>query len=187
MVVTTGGGTAAPLGYTYLPDGSGATVTGLTPTSGPTSGGTTVTITGTGFTAATGVTFDGVPGTGFTVNPAGTNLVVNPNGTSLTVVTPPGSPGAVDVTVLLPGDDVTAPDGFTYEPVPPRIDTVSPGQGPTGGGTTVTVSGSGFVPGGTTVTIRATTIPASRSRWHRTVARRPSVRRPARPVTPLSW
>ncbi|MBM7077169.1 IPT/TIG domain-containing protein [Micromonospora humida] len=234
VLVTTGGGTAAPLGYTYLADGSAATVTGLTPTSGPTSGGTTVTITGTGFTAATGVTFDGVPGTGFTVNPAGTtitvvtppntagpadvrlvfpagtatapvftyvaptitsivpgagpttggttvtitgtgltgatgvnfgntpgtNLVVNPGGTSLTVVTPPGQVGPVDVTVLLPGDDVTAPDGFTYEPVPPRIDTVTPGQGPTGGGTTVTVGGSGFVPGGTTVTICGTTIPA---------------------------
>ncbi|MGA4731946.1 IPT/TIG domain-containing protein [Micromonospora taraxaci] len=235
VVVSTGGGTAAPLDYTYLPDGSGATVTGLTPTTGPTSGGTTVTITGTGFTGTTGVTFDGVPGTGFTVNPAGTtitvvtppntagpadvrlvfpagtaaappftyvaptitslvpntgpttggttvtitgtgltgatgvnfgntpgtNLVVNPNGTSLTVVTPPGLAGPVDVTVQLPGDDVTEPDGFTYETAPPRIDTVSPGQGPTGGGTTVTVGGSGFVPGATVVTICGKTIPAT--------------------------
>ncbi|MFC8850424.1 MULTISPECIES: IPT/TIG domain-containing protein [unclassified Micromonospora] len=235
VVVTTGGGTAAPLDYTYLADGSAANATGLTPTTGPASGGTTVTITGTGFTGATGVTFDGVPGTGFTVNPAGTtitvvtpprtagpaevrlvfpagtaaappftylaptiasivpdtgpttggttvtitgtgltgatgvdfgnapgtNLVVNPNGTSLTVVAPPGLPGPVDVTVQLPGDDVTEPDGFTYEPAPPRIDTVTPGQGPTDGGTTVTVGGSGFVPGGTTVTICGKAIPAS--------------------------
>ncbi|RZT79400.1 LPXTG-motif cell wall-anchored protein [Micromonospora violae] len=235
VVVSTGGGTAAPLDYTYLADGSAATVTGLNPTTGPTSGGTTVTITGTGFTGATGVSFDGVPGTGFTVNPGGTtitvvtppntagpadvrvvfpagtatappftyvaptiasivpntgpttggttvtitgtgltgatgvnfgntpgtNLVVSPDGTSLTVVTPPGLPGSVDVTVLLPGEDVTEPDGFTYEVAPPRIDTVTPGQGPTGGGTTVTVGGSGFVPGGTTVTICGRTIPAS--------------------------
>ncbi|GIJ24716.1 IPT/TIG domain-containing protein [Micromonospora lutea] len=235
VVVTTGGGTAAPLDYTYLADGSAANVTGLTPTSGPTSGGTTVTITGTGFTGTTGVTFDGVPGTGFTVNPAGTtitvvtppntagpadvrlvfpagtaaappftylaptiasvvpdsgpttggttvtitgtgltgatsvtfggtpgtNLVVNPDGTSLTVVTPPGLPGPVDVTVQLPGDDVTAAEGFTYETAPPRIDIVTPGQGPTGGGTTVTISGSGFVPGATEVTICGRTIPAS--------------------------
>ncbi|MEW2443157.1 IPT/TIG domain-containing protein [Micromonospora marina] len=235
VVVTTGGGSAAPLDYTYLADGSAANVTGMTPRTGPTSGGTTVTITGTGFTGTTGVTFDGVPGTGLTVNPAGTrltvvtppntagpadvrlvfpagtaaappftylaprittispdtgpttggttvtitgtgltgatgvnfgntpgtNLVVNPSGTSLTVVTPPGLPGPVDVTVQLPGDDVTEPDGFTYQIAPPRIDTVTPGQGPTGGGTTVTVGGSGFVPGATVVTICGQTIPPS--------------------------
>ncbi|RFS46289.1 LPXTG cell wall anchor domain-containing protein [Micromonospora craniellae] len=235
VVVTSGGGTAAPLDYTYLADGSAANVTGLTPRSGPTAGGTTVTITGTGFTGATGVTFDGVPGTGFTVNPAGstitvvtppnaagpadvrlvfpagtavaptftylaptitsivpdtgpvtggttvtitgtgltgatgvnfgdtpgTNLVVNPNGTSLTVVTPPGQVGPVDVTVLIPGANATAPDGFTYEAAPPRIDTVTPGQGPIGGGTIVTVGGSGFVPGATVVTICGRTIPAN--------------------------
>ncbi|MEU4555339.1 IPT/TIG domain-containing protein [Micromonospora violae] len=152
VVVSTGGGTAAPLDYAYLADGSAATVTGLNPTTGPTAGGTTVTITGTGLTGATGVNFGNTPGT---------NLVVSPDGTSLTVVTPPGLPGSVDVTVLLPGEDVTEPDGFTYEVAPPRIDTVTPGQGPTGGGTTVTVGGSGFVPGGTTVTICGRTIPAS--------------------------
>ena len=55
VVVSTVNGTAAPLGYTYLADGSAATITSLTPTSGPTVGGTTVTITGTGFTGAAGV------------------------------------------------------------------------------------------------------------------------------------
>ncbi|MER7893282.1 IPT/TIG domain-containing protein [Micromonospora sp. NPDC094482] len=235
VVVSTGGGSAAPLTYTYLPDGSTAVITDLTPTTGPTAGGTTVTLTGTGFTGATGITFDGVPGTGFTVNPAGTtatvvtppnaagpavvelvfpageataptftyvaptitsivpdegpttggttvtitgtgltgatgvnfggtpgtNLVVDPSGTSLTVVTPPGTPGTVDVTVLIPGANATAPDGFTYEAAPPVIDTLNPGQGPAAGGTTVTVGGSGFVPGQTTVTICGRTIPAS--------------------------
>ena len=111
-----------------------------------------MTITGTGLTGVTGVNFGNTPGT---------NLVVNPDGTSLTVVTPPGLPGPVDVTVQLPGDDVTEPDGFSYEPAPPRIDTVTPGQGPTDGGTTVTVGGSGFVPGSTTVTVCGRTIPAS--------------------------
>ncbi|MGI5152199.1 IPT/TIG domain-containing protein [Plantactinospora sp. CA-294935] len=235
VVVTTPGGSAAPLDYTYLADGSDAVVTGLDPTSGPTSGGTTVTITGTGFTGATGVTFDGVPGTDFTVNPAGTtitvvtppnaagpaevaltfpagtaedgtftyigptitavsppagpstggtrvtitgtglggatgvdfggtpgtDLVVDPSGTSLTVTTPPGTPGTVDVTVELPGEDAVAEDGFTYQAVASVINTVDPGQGPTSGGTVVTVGGSGFVPGQTTVTICGRTIPAS--------------------------
>ncbi|AVT35937.1 IPT/TIG domain-containing protein [Plantactinospora sp. BB1] len=235
VVVSTPGGSAAPLDYTYLADGSDAVVTGLDPTSGPTTGGTTVTITGTGFTGATGVTFDGVPGTGFTVNPAGTtitvvtppnaagpaevaltfpagtadagtfdyvgptitsvspptgpstggtrvtvtgtglggatgvnfggnpgtDLVVDPSGTSLTVTAPPGTPGTVDVTVLLPGEDAVAEDGFTYQAVVPVIETVDPGQGPATGGTVVTVGGSGFVPGQTTVTICGRTIPAS--------------------------
>ncbi|MFY1634082.1 IPT/TIG domain-containing protein [Solwaraspora sp. WMMB335] len=236
VVVTTDGGSAAPLAYTYLADGSDAVVTGIDPDFGPTSGGTAVTITGSGFTGATGVTFDGVAGTGFSVNPAGTEitvvtppgtagpadvvitfpagsaaagtftyvaptidavvpdsgpstggttvtvtgtgftgatdvlfggvpgtgLVVDPSGTSLTVVTPPGAPGVVDVTVVLPGDDATAPDAFTYAGGPaPVIDSVDPGQGPAGGGTTVVVGGSGFIPGQTTVTICDQTIPAS--------------------------
>ncbi|MBQ1017475.1 IPT/TIG domain-containing protein [Micromonospora sp. D93] len=152
VVVTTGSGSAAPLDYTYLADGGDADVTGLTPTSGPTSGGTTVTITGTGLTGATGVNFGNTPGT---------NLVVDPSGTSLTVVTPPGLPGPVDVTVQLPGDDVVEPNGFAYRIAAPVIDELTPGQGPTGGGTTVTVGGSGFVPGRTVVTICGQTIAAS--------------------------
>jgi LPXTG-motif cell wall-anchored protein len=235
VVVTTAGGSAPPLGYTYLADGSGANVTNLAPPTGPTSGGTVVTITGTGLTGATGATFGGTPGTGFAVNPAGTtitvttpphaagavpavlvfpagtapagtftyiaptiglidpnqgptsggtvvtitgtglagatevdfagspgtNLVVDPAGTSLTVTTPPGPVGTVDVVVVLPGPDATAPDGFSYILATPTIGTVTPGQGPTAGGTTVTVTGSGFVPGQTTVTICGRTIPAS--------------------------
>ncbi|MGC4747611.1 IPT/TIG domain-containing protein [Micromonospora sp. DT201] len=152
VVVTTGGGSSAPLDYTYLADQGDAAVTGLTPTTGPNSGGTTVTITGTGLTGATGVTFDGVPGTGFTVNQAGTTI---------TVVTPAGLPGPVDVTVQLPGDDVVVPDGFAYRIAPPVVSALSPAQGPAGGGTTVTVGGSGFVPGGTVVTICGRTIPVN--------------------------
>ncbi|MEU8086854.1 IPT/TIG domain-containing protein [Micromonospora sp. NPDC049101] len=152
VVVSTGGGASAPLDYSYLAAGGNHTVTGLTPTTGPTAGGTTVTITGTGLTGATGVTFDGVPGTGFTVNPAGTTI---------TVVTPPGLPGPVDVTVQVPGDDVVRADGFTYRIAPPVVDALSPAEGPAAGGSTVTVRGSGFVPGRTVVTVCGQTIPAS--------------------------
>ncbi|WP_147458858.1 IPT/TIG domain-containing protein [Micromonospora sp. BL4] len=151
VAVTTPGGTAAPLAYTYLADGSDAVITNLTPTTGPTSGGTTVTITGTGFTGATQVTFDGVPGTNFTVNPAGTTI---------TVVTPPNTAGPATVELVFPAGEVTAPT-FTYEAVPPALDTLSPGQGRTAGGTTVTVGGSGFAPGQTTVSICGRTIPTN--------------------------
>ncbi|TDC38779.1 LPXTG cell wall anchor domain-containing protein [Micromonospora sp. 15K316] len=150
VVVTTPGGSAAPLNYTYLADGSDAVITDLTPTTGPTSGGTTVTITGTGFTGATGVTFDGVPGTNFTVNPAGTTI---------TVVTPPNAAGPAVVELVFPAGETTAPT-FTYVAAPPTVSAINPGQGPTAGGTTVTVGGSGFVPGQTTVTICGRTIPA---------------------------
>ncbi|MEO3772206.1 IPT/TIG domain-containing protein [Micromonospora sp. B9E7] len=150
VLVTTGGGSAAPLDYTYLADGGDAAVTGLTPTTGPTSGGTTVTITGTGFTGATGVTFDGAPGTGFTVNPAGTTI---------TVVTPPNAAGPAVVRLVFPAGSAAAPT-FTYVIAAPVIETLTPAQGSTGGGTTVTVRGSGFVPGGTVVTICGRTIPA---------------------------
>jgi len=139
VVVTTDGGSADPLVYTYLADGSGAVVTGLDPDFGPTSGGTTVVITGSGFAGATGVTFDGVAGSGFSVNPAGTEI---------TVVTPPGAVGPADVVITFPAG--TADAGiFTY--VPPTIDSVVPDSGPNTGGTTVTITGSGFT-GATDVT-----------------------------------
>ena len=139
VVVTTDGGSTDPLAYTYLADGSDAVVTGLDPDFGPTSGGTAVTITGSGFTGATGVTFDGVAGSGFAVNPAGTEI---------TVVTPPGAAGPADVVITFPAG--TADAGiFTY--VPPTIDSVVPDSGPNTGGTTVTITGSGFT-GATDVT-----------------------------------
>ncbi|GAB3984884.1 IPT/TIG domain-containing protein [Plantactinospora veratri] len=141
-------GTAAAPVFTFV----APTITDVEPDQGPTSGGTTVTITGTGLTGATGVTFGGN---------LGTNLVVNPAGTSLTVTTPAGAAGPVDVVVLLAGPDATAPDGFAYLLAAPTISDIDPDQGPTGGGTTVTVNGSGFVPGGTTVNICGQSIAAA--------------------------
>ncbi|MFC6018447.1 IPT/TIG domain-containing protein [Plantactinospora solaniradicis] len=141
-------GTAAAPVFTFV----APTISDVAPDQGPTSGGTSVTITGTGFTGATGVTFGGN---------LGTNLVVNPAGTSLTVTTPAGPAGPVDVVVLLPGPDATAADGFTYLLAAPTISDIDPDRGPAGGGTTVTVNGSGFVPGGTTVNICGRSIAAS--------------------------
>ncbi|MEV4625849.1 IPT/TIG domain-containing protein [Micromonospora sp. NPDC049523] len=141
-------GTALAPVFTFV----APTITDVVPDTGPTSGGTSVTITGTGFTGATGVTFGGN---------LGTNLVVNGAGTSLTVTTPVGPVGPVDVVVLLEGPDATAPDGFTYVLAAPTISDLDPDQGPTGGGTTVTVDGSGLVPGATIVNICGRSIPAT--------------------------
>ena len=100
---------------------------------------TTVTLTGTGFLGATGVTFDGAPGTNFTVV----------NDTEITVTTPAGTPGTADVVVEHPVENST-PGAFTYLAVP-AISEVAPTSGPETGGTTVTLTGTGFL-GATGVT-----------------------------------
>ncbi|RKR92883.1 IPT/TIG domain-containing protein [Micromonospora pisi] len=151
VLVSTSSGAAAPLAYTYIADGSATSVTNLTPVSGPTAGGTLVTITGTGFQGATGVTFGEIPGTGFTVNPVGTTI---------TVLTPTHDAGSVPVRLVFPAGSATAPN-FIYGLATPAITDIDPEQGSASGGTTVTVTGSGFVPGHTIVTICARTIVAS--------------------------
>ena len=99
-----------------------------------------MTITGTGFTAATAVDFGTATATNVTVV----------NGTTITANSPAGT-GTVDVTVITPdGTSATTPsDRFTYiaaaaTTAAPTVTGVSPNSGPTAGGTTVTITGSGF-------------------------------------------
>ncbi len=111
-------------------------VSGVSPASGPAAGGTSVTITGTGLADATMVSFGGAAGT-----------VSADSGTQITVTSPPGS-GTVDVAVTTPGGTSTA-GMFTYSsstaPSPrPAVTGISPSSGPTGGGTSVTITGSGL-------------------------------------------
>ena len=118
--------------------------TGITPASGPTSGGTSVTITGTGFTGATAVTFGGTAATSYTVNSA----------TSITVTTPAHAAGAVNVVVSTPGGLVTGTGAYTYASVP-TVTGISPAAGPVAGGTSITITGTGFT-GATSVTFGGT-------------------------------
>lgn len=106
-------------------------VTALSPANGPPAGGTAVSVTGTGFTGASAVQFGGVPATSLFVL----------NDTQLVAVSPPGS-GQVDLTVITHvGTSATgAPDQFDYV----GVTAVSPAVGAPGGGTAVTISGSGF-------------------------------------------
>src|SRR5208283_2463047 len=132
VTVTTPGGisaTSASDQFTYDPVPA---VTGISPAAGPVAGGTTV--TGTGF--VTGATVD------FGLTGASSVTVVS--GTSITAVSPAGT-GTVDVTVTTPGGiSATSPaDEFTYDPVP-AVTSISPAAGPVAGGTTVTVTGTGF-------------------------------------------
>ncbi|WP_246801360.1 IPT/TIG domain-containing protein [Bradyrhizobium genosp. L] len=127
--------------FTYL---SPPTVTSISPTAGPVGGGTTVTITGSNFTGATAVMFGGTSAT-FTVNTA----------SRITATSPPGA-GTVDVTVTGPGGTsaTSAADQFTYTG-PPAVTSVSPGTGPSTGGTSVTITGKGFS-GATSIMFGAT-------------------------------
>lgn len=133
VTVTTPDGSASLLpfgGFTYLPPPA---VTGVSPASGAVPGGTSVTITGTGLEGATAVRFGTV---------LGRILSVGPN--QVLVVAPAGL-GTVDVTVEnANGTSATLlADQFTYTAAP-VVSGVSPGWGPTSGGTRVTLTGEGF-------------------------------------------
>jgi IPT/TIG domain-containing protein/BACON domain-containing protein len=134
--VTTLGGTSVTSTadrFTYLPI---PTVTSISPTSGPLAGGTVVTIRGSGFTGASQVRFGTVAVSTFTVNS---------DGTQIAIYSPASSTGTVHVTVTTPkGTSATSvADQFTYLPVP-TIASISPTAGPLAGGTTVTITGTGF-------------------------------------------
>jgi len=112
-------------------------VSSISPASGPTTGGTPVTITGSGFTGATGVLFGSSAASSFTFV----------SDTQITAVSPAGT-GTVDVTVTDSfGTSLTNnSDQFTYNAPPPGpvISSISPTNGPAAGGTTVTITGTGF-------------------------------------------
>jgi type II secretory pathway pseudopilin PulG len=107
--------------------------TSISPNQGPAAGGTTVTITGNGFTGATSVAFGSVAATSFSVL----------NNTTITAVSPAGT-GSVDVTVTTgAGTSPTNPfDQFTYAPT---VTAIAPTTGGAVGGTTVTITGTGFL------------------------------------------
>jgi len=108
-------------------------ITSMTPTSGPGSGGTKVTITGTDLQAASAINFG---------TTAGTSISVNTTGTQVTVNSPAHVVGLVDIRVTTPGgtSPVTTADQFTF--TGPTITALSPATGPTGGGTTVKITGT---------------------------------------------
>jgi alpha-tubulin suppressor-like RCC1 family protein len=149
VTVTTPGGTSIPSSYRF---GSGdrysyipaPVVRAIAPKKGPAAGGTTITIKGTNLSSVSVVDFGSRSASDFTVN----------SPTSITAVSPSGEPGAVDVTVVSPGGTsaTTKSDRFTWGQ--PIISGLSPTSGPTSGGTSVTVSGSGFAPGSEATTFK---------------------------------
>lgn len=105
----------------------------ITPARGPASGGTRVSIVGTGFTEETFVEFEGT---------RALEVSLEPNG-SLNVVTPPMSPGAVEVRIQNVNGDVRVADAyFYYDRI--EVEQLDPPTGPTSGGTVVQVTGRGL-------------------------------------------
>ena len=127
--VTTANGTSTGGSFSWIP-----VVSGVSPRQGPTAGGQTVHLTGAGFTGASSVTFGGVAAS-FGVSDDG----------DITAFAPAHSAATVDVTVTTgTGTSATSvSDFYTYVAVP-TVTHVAPNAGPTSGGTTVTVTGTGF-------------------------------------------
>ncbi len=123
-------------GFTYL---APPTLTSVTPPTGFTSGGQTVTLQGTAFRPGATVRFGAAAGAG---------VVVDSSGNSLTVITPSALlAGVVDVTIVNADTQQAVLTGaFTYSYPAPVIISVTPAQGYTLGGTTITIVGSGFQP-----------------------------------------
>jgi Tfp pilus assembly major pilin PilA len=157
VLVNNGVGSATLVGgFTYTVQAP--TVHGVSPSTGSVVGGTLISLTGTGFTPGTTVRVGGI---------AATNVTVL-NSTSLTAITPAYAGGALNGAVEVDNgvSNASLPGAFTYQPIAPAVLSVSPGTGPAAGGTTLTITGSGFVPGMTvsvgghaasTVTLTSTT------------------------------
>ncbi|HEY4947424.1 MAG TPA: IPT/TIG domain-containing protein, partial [Acidimicrobiales bacterium] len=131
-VTSPGGESGTGEVFTYV---AAPTVGTVSPASGPEAGGTSVTISGNHLTAAREVSFGAVVSTQVTVV----------SDTEITAVSPPGAAGTVDVTVATPyGTSIpSGADHFTYVAAP-VVTSVTPPSGGIGGGTSVTITGSGF-------------------------------------------
>jgi hypothetical protein len=128
--------------FSYTGSTATPTLTWVTPASGPAAGGTTITMYGTNFVSGLTVRVGGA---------AATN-VVYVSSQELTARTPAGTAGVRDVQVINPDGQVATRTGaFTYTgtTAAPTLTAVSPTSGPTAGGTTITLAGTGFVSGAT--------------------------------------
>jgi hypothetical protein len=117
-----------------------AQITGINPASGPLEGGTTATITGHGFVGVSKVNFSTLLGSW----PVASFQVLSESQIRL-VTSPCSNPGycrAVDINVATPaGPSQPSKVQFAFLPT---ITSVTPNSGSMDGGTTVTITGSGF-------------------------------------------
>jgi hypothetical protein len=117
-------------------------ITRVTPDNGRLAGGTRITIQGGGFQPGAEVRISVNQGA---YRPASSVEVMSSS--IITALTPSGQPGAENVLVLNPDVQIAIrPEGFTYNPMP-TITRLIPNHGPSSGGATITVEGTGFLLG----------------------------------------
>jgi phospholipase C len=150
VTVSNAGGPSAIVAgdrFQYVPKGPRPTIESVSPVAGPAAGETTVTIAGSAFVGVTSVQFDTTQAGGYSTQSA----------SSLTALSPPATAGNANVTVTTPNGTsaVSLADRFRFGP--PTITSVQPSSGPPAGGTSVTVTGSGFALGAGTTTFRFAT------------------------------
>lgn len=156
IVVSNPDGQSARLASAFayeVPVSAPPAVATVGPSSGPVSGGITVSITGSGFAAGATVMFGATAATAVSVA----------SGTAMTATAPAGNAGSVDLVVTNPdGQSGRLPNAFTYvaaappppappppAPSAPTVTGVSPASATAAGGTSVTISGTGFTAGAT--------------------------------------
>ncbi len=152
-VTTPSGQSAVAPGRTFTYT-TGPIIAAINPANGPTTGGIPVVITGTNFLAGATVTFGSTAAEQVNVNSA----------SQITTLLPPASaPGVIDVRVTTSGgmSPISTLSKYTYSATAPVITMISPNKAPTIGGTTITITGIGFLgvecPGG----VKFGTVPAA--------------------------
>ena len=168
VTVTTGGGTSAitPADeFTYrVPPPA---VSHVTPDQGKAAGGTKVHIAGANFIEVTAVDFGSVGATEFTVNSAGAITAVTPEETvgrvAVSVTTTRGVNKPKECTYYKEGEPELrpCPSHETYKYIEPTITNLAPNTGSTAGGTSVTVTGTGFALGTSATRFQFEKTPAS--------------------------
>lgn len=123
------------------------TVSSISPNSGTTGGGASVTITGANLSGASAVTIGGTAVSSYTVVSA----------TSITAITPAHAAGSASVVVTTLGGSNAANSLYTYQLLAPTVTGISPNSGTTGGGASVTITGTNLT-GATGVTIGGTAV-----------------------------
>jgi hypothetical protein len=111
-------------------------ISGVIPASGPPAGGQTVTVEGEGFSSTTAFEIGGEPAE---------VQSIDPQASTATLVTPAHAAGLVNVTAQNSRDTAILADGYLYRSDDSAVlASLSPGFGPTSGGTEVTLRGYGF-------------------------------------------
>ena len=132
---------SAPASATTTP-----TVTSVSPNTGPTTGGTSITITGTGFTSPATVVIGQGKGTIGAIPCTNVNIV---SPTEITATTGGGALAgkySLYVTASRVASPGSSGSNFTYSAAGaiPTVTNVSPNTGGVGGGTAITITGTGF-------------------------------------------